>query len=418
MAENYSILYWTKFFGEPILEGQNVDYCGYPYTCTFTYNREEINSTSLLIFHAPDYNPRDLPAPIYRDKAIKTLPWILNTAEAPVNDPWQLDARKLKDFEYSSTYRRDSHFPISYFGAELLDYVRRPQIPRANSTNHAPIAWIVSNCKAKNKRHYYVRELMKYIDIDIYGHCMNNKEWPKDKPIVEVIQNYKFYLALENSNCQDYVTEKLENAIAAGAVPIVDGPATYDFVAPTKNAFINVNSFEHPKQLATYLKNLLANPHRYEQLLSYKKDVKLTDAFHKGWDFYGKKGLDALPPTKRSYCNLCRVSRDIAVYKRNHPSATPEEFWTFATTQLDPQPQYASGIQVDDTCVINKWSIYRPNFLVLYFWQILLFIVLLWAIHLYRKRNPRTFKHALAHSYRSVKRRFRGNGVCYGEHMI
>ncbi|KAK9708433.1 hypothetical protein K7432_009652 [Basidiobolus ranarum] len=403
MMENYKILYWTKFFGEPLLEGQNVDYCGYPYTCTFTYNREEISNSSLLIFHAPDYNPRDLPKSDYKDKRTKTLPWILNTAEAPVNDPWQLDPKNLKNFEYSSTYRRDSHFPISYFGEKLLDYVRRPQIPRANNTDHAPIAWIVSNCKAKNKRHYFVRELMKYIDIDIYGHCMNNKEWPEGKSTAEVIQNYKFYLVLENSNCRDYVTEKLENAYEAGAVPIVDGPDSYDFIAPTKNALINVNSFDNPKLLATYLKYLINNPHRYEELLSYKATAKLTKAFQEGWDFSNKKGLDALPPTKRGYCNLCRVSRDIAVFKKTYPSATTEEFWKFATTQLDPPPQYESGLQVDNTCIANKWGVYQPNFVVLYFWQILLSIAILLAVFLYRKRILRVFHYAQGYSYRSIK---------------
>ena len=42
----------------------------------------------------------------------------------------------------------------------------------------APIAWIVSNCRARNGRHLYVEQLLKYIKVDIYGKCMKNMEWP------------------------------------------------------------------------------------------------------------------------------------------------------------------------------------------------------------------------------------------------
>ena len=35
--------------------------------------------------------------------------------------------------------------------------------------------------------------------------------------------NYKFYLAFENSDCNHYITEKFWNALANGVVPIVYG---------------------------------------------------------------------------------------------------------------------------------------------------------------------------------------------------
>src|SRR5690242_14419784 len=43
----------------------------------------------------------------------------------------------------------------------------------------ATIAWIVSNCRARNGRHNYVEQLLKYVNVDIYGRCMMNKDWPK-----------------------------------------------------------------------------------------------------------------------------------------------------------------------------------------------------------------------------------------------
>jgi hypothetical protein len=61
------------------------------------------------------------------------------------------------------------------------------------------IAWFVSNCDSESKRELYVKELQKYIDVDVFGKCGHLK-CSKDKKCYEMIaKNYKFYLAFENS---------------------------------------------------------------------------------------------------------------------------------------------------------------------------------------------------------------------------
>ena len=52
-------------------------------------------------------------------------------------------------------------------------------------------------------------------------------------------QDYKFYLAFENSICHDYITEKFYNALLYRTVLIVFGGANYQALAP-KGSFINV----------------------------------------------------------------------------------------------------------------------------------------------------------------------------------
>ncbi|ORY06190.1 hypothetical protein K493DRAFT_372343 [Basidiobolus meristosporus CBS 931.73] len=377
MVEDYKILFWTEYFGKGTREGYKISNCGTEYTCTFTHDRAQIGNSSLLYFHIPEYKPEDLPPEQYRDKSIRKIPWVLFSAESTANYPFMANKEKLQIFDYSSTYRRDSHFPISYFGNDLMEVVLRPQAPRGNNTDRASIAWIVSNCNANNNRNYYVKELMKYIDIDIYGHCMENKKWPEGKDTTEIIQDYEFYLAFENSNCQDYVTEKLANAFAAGVVPIVDGPKSYDFVSPTANALININAFENPRELAEYLHSLLADRDKYNELLSYKQGAPLSPAFLKEWDYSNKTGLDALSIVERSNCNVCRVARDIAIFKQSHPLATAKEFWEFATTQLTPAPDYHTGLPADDSCIPSKWSIYRPSHAWLYSFLALLGVVII-----------------------------------------
>jgi len=49
-----------------------------------------------------------------------------------------------------------------------------------------------------------------FFKVDIYGKC-GSHECPRtqsDECFKTIEQNYKFYLAFENSNCKDYITEK------------------------------------------------------------------------------------------------------------------------------------------------------------------------------------------------------------------
>ena len=70
---------------------------------------------------------------------------------------------------------------------------------------------MVSNCHESNTRQKYAQELQKYITVDIYGSC-GTKKCPRSKrtECYEMLdRDYKFYLAFENANCKDYITEKL-----------------------------------------------------------------------------------------------------------------------------------------------------------------------------------------------------------------
>ena len=53
--------------------------------------------------------------------------------------------------------------------------------------------------------------MSKYIDVKIYGECGSRIRCPKRgdyscKP--QLLRKSKFYLAFENSNCREYITEK------------------------------------------------------------------------------------------------------------------------------------------------------------------------------------------------------------------
>lgn len=175
----------------------------------------------------------------------------------------------------------------------------------------APIAAFISNCA--KERLDYVRELMKYIDVHSYGRqillllllvafssfflcvcsqeltriscsqrCLNNKEIPKDDRLakqadakysnkVDVMAHYKFYLAFENFNLTDYVTEKLVHAFQATSLPIYMGAPNIGEFLPHPHSIINTADFKSPQHLAEYLHLLLRDEKEYNSYFEWKK---------------------------------------------------------------------------------------------------------------------------------------------------
>ena len=129
-----------------------------PVSCEVTINRSRINEANAFIVHARD--PKPLPPS-------KHIPWILLTQENPVYTPVLKSAEYMSQFNALCSYRLDSDFPLSMFTKPGLE----PAIPFRNKTGGIMAAF--SNCE--RVRTEYLRQLMKYIKIDSYGACLNNK---------------------------------------------------------------------------------------------------------------------------------------------------------------------------------------------------------------------------------------------------
>lgn len=155
-------------------------------------------------------------------------------------------------FNYTFTYKLDSDITFPYFVVRnKRDEIIGPKInahyrnvtrmkPTAKSVieklknKTIAAAWFVTNCEAGNKRldygHGLNSALSKYnLNLDIYGRC-GNRECPKhrfEECLGVVEKSYYFYLAFENSNSEDYVTEKLMTALNHYTVPVVLGGADY-----------------------------------------------------------------------------------------------------------------------------------------------------------------------------------------------
>jgi len=118
---------------------------------------------------------------------------------------------------------------------------------------------------------------MSYISIDSYGSCLNNIKLSNIKKRKQsnsiLYSSYKFVIAIENSNCEDYVTEKLIDAFSSTSIPIVasrNGKPDYTRFAP-KYSYINAYDYKSVKELADYLNYLSNNETAYNEYLWFRQ---------------------------------------------------------------------------------------------------------------------------------------------------
>lgn len=191
--------------------------------------------------------------------------------------------------------------------------------------------WIVSHCHTSGKREEYIKELQKYMEVDVYGWC-NSRPVPcdhqkskklKESCLKKFFNSYKFYLAFENSKCDYYITEKYwqfyyeENLFDINIVPVVRGPPEehYGNNLWGHRNFIHSDSFESPKSLAKYLEYLNKNNTAYLEYFKWKRkliqkfqnQVKLLQ-MNKTLNFIEKPYSNEQAP----FCEICAKLYDKA----------------------------------------------------------------------------------------------------------
>ncbi|KAA3625130.1 MAG: hypothetical protein DWQ08_09575, partial [Proteobacteria bacterium] len=228
-------------------------------TLEFTADRSRLASCDAIWFHAPH---------------LGTLPergrhqrWILASMESEVNCPVLTDPSVRSRFDVVMSYRLDSDVPLVYPSRGSYGNFRdRRPVNTDISPTGAKVLYIASN--PVNDRDSYVAELMRYIEVDSAGACLNNIEpeefvagrhsWGRGgwESITRLMRRYKFYLAFENSIATDYVTERVFHALRSGLVPVYRGAPNIDEFLPSKRCIVNTADFDSPEHLAGYLDEL------------------------------------------------------------------------------------------------------------------------------------------------------------------
>ena len=250
--------------------------------CEFTTNMFLVKDSDALLFHMRN----DLDIPAYRQPHQK---WIFAISESPVHT--YLDLKHFENmFNLTMTYVHSADNDIDWsYGRcmRITNYNRRFQLEhtsgaRLNGSGSPPYvkyahgkkhlaAWFVTNCKANSHREMYVKEMQRYADIHVYGcgpyNCSILNATFCDEELLN--NDYKFYLAFENSFCKDYVTEKLWRVMSINIVPVVMGLANYRQMLPP-HSYIDVRDFASPKHLVDFLKRLDAKDTLYNEYFRWK----------------------------------------------------------------------------------------------------------------------------------------------------
>lgn len=270
--------------------------CSYS-NCQITSNSSLAEQANLVVFHGPYSSqcclrngdtvtcgrgnisartrftiPKVTPARAFmyfqREAPARTMGACLEPLDDIVNYTWSYRSDSDVFFPYGRavSLRRDSIAPDSY--------------PRNSYARN--VLWYVSNCRGTvhaRSRYEYALALSRYIDVDIYGRCTGRSDGcePSNVSCLHYHRSaFRFYLAFENSHCDEYVTEKFFDALKHGNVPIVRGlpKHKYQAVAPP-NSFIHADDFDSPANLSRYLRWLAASHERYAKYHEWRHAFRL-----------------------------------------------------------------------------------------------------------------------------------------------
>ncbi|EDO40479.1 predicted protein, partial [Nematostella vectensis] len=202
----------------------------------------------------------------------KDQKWVWYEHENPVKMSNNYDVAALDNMiDITISYKRNSTIFVPYGY-----YVTKDEINKED-TNYAKdkavgALWFVSNCWPK-LRLQVAMKLAKYFPVHVFGDCAwpyfywTPNRCPKGEPVCksELNSKYKFYLAFENYNCQDYISEKYwHTLIRTNMVPIlIAGVYNKELLIP--GSYIDVLDFPGPKTLANYLHYLNSNDTAYNE---------------------------------------------------------------------------------------------------------------------------------------------------------
>lgn len=268
--------------------------------CIMTYDRNLAKDSDVIIFHIPSLDMDQEPPP-----KPKRQRWVFLTHESPCHTPMP-NKKWLGMFNWTATYRLDSDFWFDYGRLAKRKSPLRKNYREVLNQKSGLIAWMVSNCDTVAKRLNYVRELKKYVPVDVYGKCGKLKcsKQTNDECWDMIGTKYKFYLSFENSLSTDYVTEKFWKLLNYDIVSISRSGANYTRLGVHKNWHIDTRNFESPKHLASFIKYLDENPRQYLQYIKWKRYYRLEGKEKgRGWPCQICKKLHAKEPPKMYTAN-------------------------------------------------------------------------------------------------------------------
>ena len=326
------------------------------------------------VFHSPDWQSARAVAAARADSIHKPSRDVLvhYSRESPLMFPADLDVEYTSLFEMHSGYHRSRS---TYWWPYIVNrghdhWLRRLRHPQANvrwrdrNTSRLLIT-AVSNCADYAGRRQYLAALRRTLGDQFInlGSCipsggpsrpvLNRQVVDKDKGRNEraFISKGFFYLAIENANCEDYITEKLGRALLYGVVPVVfDAPQslaggpTVESGAPLipgyskalpPGSYINIADYPDAEALAAHLKHVASNATAYNAYLWPHRGARSLEELKQRWPQHvdldksgGVPRTTPYSPSERPECRLAtaalRLRREAAARGTLMPRLAPD----------------------------------------------------------------------------------------------
>jgi hypothetical protein len=156
-----------------------------------------------------------------------------------------------------------------YLGKPItLDEMLSPRVPSIKQRKKFCVAFIG---KAYPFRMHALTALSQIGKIDVFGGIARNTIMTKADSKFELSQKYKFVFCFENDLFPGYVTEKVPEAWATGAVPLYWGADPFGYL--NQKAIINLANFANLEEYVAYVTLVNDNSELWE---SYAREPLLT----------------------------------------------------------------------------------------------------------------------------------------------
>ncbi|XP_013865169.1 alpha-(1,3)-fucosyltransferase 9-like [Austrofundulus limnaeus] len=259
-----TVLVWLWPFGARFA----LDVCSSKYNtegCFITADRNLYKKSDAVVFHHRDIHGDLSNLPSQQRPSFQK--WIWLNLESPTHSPLLPGLNTL--FNLTLNYRQDSDIKATY-GLIVPAETEEDFVPPKKDKL---VCWIVSNWSPNHARIKYYNELKNHIQIQLYGRAF--RRYLSNEDYAPIVSSCKFYLSFENSIHVDYITEKFYKPLSLGTVPVALGTTRQNYENFIQgDAFIHVDDFSSPKELAEYLLFMDKTQDMYLRFFKWRRHFK------------------------------------------------------------------------------------------------------------------------------------------------
>ena len=159
----------------------------------------------------------------------------------------------------------DRYFKYTIFlWTNFIDINQKREKVLENPIRKKFCAAVISNCDV-SFRLDFIEKLNNYKNVDMGGKCQNNIN---DSVInkIEFLSNYKFSIAMENSDGDGYLSEKIYDSFIAGTIPTYYGDYFLDeFINP--KSYILIRGEKDIEKKIEYIKKIDKDDNLYKAII-------------------------------------------------------------------------------------------------------------------------------------------------------